>query len=462
MNFNNIKFDVPVFRPSMDEFKDFAKYIDYIESTGANKIGLAKVIPPREWSPRKGGYDDLKLQIKSPIKQQIRGSNGVFQQFVTHYKKSMRIQDFQAESQSDHYRTPVHTNFAELEEKYWNCLSMNADAIYGADVSGTLFDKDQLFWNLNNLGTILDDIDEVIQGVNTSYLYFGMWKSTFAWHTEDMDLYSINFLHFGEPKSWYIISPENGKRFEEIASRLYPESAGICKAFLRHKISIISPSTLEKYSIPFAKETQEAGEFMITFPYAYHSGYNHGFNCAEAINFAMNQWISYGKKATMCVCKNSNFVKLNMDIFTRKYESGDLRNNAFCFNVNYNKYSQFTYWAQKYLRKIQNQTTTWINKIASFEKTLEHYLLKTKELKDEAVQSNICNGKVTNLNKLRKKSTRVGKEHVYIQRTAPCQCNVIYYICFPYHIDKQDVAGDKIQISARRENWHQPYCQLFN
>ncbi len=79
-------------------------------------------------------------------------------------------------------------------------------AIYGADISGTLTDSNQEYWNINKLGTILDDIrDEYqlkIEGVNTAYLYFGMWKTTFAWHTEDMDLYSINYLHFGAPKSW--------------------------------------------------------------------------------------------------------------------------------------------------------------------------------------------------------------------------------------------------------------------
>ena len=36
-------YGIMVFRPTWKEFKDFNKYIHYIESQGAHKIGLAKV-----------------------------------------------------------------------------------------------------------------------------------------------------------------------------------------------------------------------------------------------------------------------------------------------------------------------------------------------------------------------------------------------------------------------------------
>ena len=32
-----------VFRPTMEEFQDFSKYVVYMESQGAHKAGLAKV-----------------------------------------------------------------------------------------------------------------------------------------------------------------------------------------------------------------------------------------------------------------------------------------------------------------------------------------------------------------------------------------------------------------------------------
>uniref|UniRef100_A0A8C8SXX8 [histone H3]-trimethyl-L-lysine(9) demethylase n=1 Tax=Pelusios castaneus TaxID=367368 RepID=A0A8C8SXX8_9SAUR len=312
---------IMTFRPSVDEFREFNKYLAYMESKGAHRAGLAKVIPPQEWKPRKR-YDDIDdLVIPAPIQQMVTGQSGLFTQYNIQ-KKPMTVKEFRQLANSDKYCTPRYIDYEDLERKYWKNLTFVAP-IYGADINGSIYDEDVDEWNIAHLNTILDVVGEdcgiSIEGVNTPYLYFGMWKTTFAWHTEDMDLYSINYLHFGEPKSWYAIPPEHGKRLERLAQGFFPSSSQGCDAFLRHKMTLISPSILKKYGIPFDKITQEAGEFMITFPYGYHAGFNHGFNCAESTNFATIRWIDYGKVAKLCTCRK-DMVTISMDIFVRKFQ----------------------------------------------------------------------------------------------------------------------------------------------
>jgi hypothetical protein len=90
-------------------------------------------------------------------------------------------------------------------------------------------------------------------------------------------------------------------RFTLLAD-LYPDDFKTCPQFLRHKQFHLSPSILSKHSIPFDKVVHEAGEIMLTFPHAYHAGYNLGFNCAESVNFALENWIEIGKRAQRCEC----------------------------------------------------------------------------------------------------------------------------------------------------------------
>uniref|UniRef100_A0A7N8YGG6 [histone H3]-trimethyl-L-lysine(9) demethylase n=1 Tax=Mastacembelus armatus TaxID=205130 RepID=A0A7N8YGG6_9TELE len=312
---------IMTFTPSKEDFKDFSRYIAYMESQGAHKAGMAKVIPPKGWKPRHT-YDDIDdLVIPAPIQQVVTGQSGLFTQYNIQ-KKPMTVHEFRKTSSMDKFCNPRYADFDELERKFWKNLTFNPP-LYGADVSGTLYDPNVTEWNIGHLSTILDTVEDEgaikIKGVNTPYLYFGMWKSAFAWHTEDMDLYSINYLHFGEPKSWYVVPPEHGKRLERLAKGFFPGNAQSCEAFLRHKMTLISPSILKKYGIPFEKVTQEAGQFIVTFPFGYHAGFNHGFNCAESTNFATQRWIDYGKQATLCSCRQ-DMVKISMDVFVRKFQ----------------------------------------------------------------------------------------------------------------------------------------------
>ena len=65
---------------------------------------------------------------------------------------------------------------------------------------------------------------------------------------------------------------------------------------------------------------QEAGTFIVTFPRAYHAGFNIGFNCAEAVNFTFKPWLEFGKTAVFCNCGSSSKVRLDLEYFVQKWE----------------------------------------------------------------------------------------------------------------------------------------------
>jgi len=320
-------YPIMVFRPTWEEFKDFNKYMDYIESLGAHRGGLAKIIPPKEWCPRKSGYNLkterklAKMKIPKPICQVVNGNRGVFQA-INIQKKKMTVEEYEKHSKSERYCTPKFTDFEDLERKYWKNITFVAP-VYGADLKGSITDSSCRSWNIERLGSILDYVEKdygiEINGVNTAYLYFGSWKTTFAWHTEDMDLHSINYLHFGAPKFWYCIPPSHMRRFERLADGLFPQLKKNCSAYLRHKMCMISPTILRQNSIPYNKVVQHEGEIMITFPCGYHSGFNTGFNCAESTNFATPRWVEYGKRATRCHCKPDT-VNISMDCFVKRFQ----------------------------------------------------------------------------------------------------------------------------------------------
>jgi jumonji domain-containing protein 2 len=96
----------------------------------------------------------------------------------------------------------------------------------------------------------------------------------------------MSYLHDGCSKTWYVVPPAFGQLFEELVEKLNKPEAQRCKAVLRHKYIYLDPRLLEQHGFPSIKVEQRANKFFLLFPYAYHKGYNKGYNIAEAINFA--------------------------------------------------------------------------------------------------------------------------------------------------------------------------------
>eukprot|EP00897_Mesotaenium_endlicherianum_P000605 jgi/Mesen1/10545/ME000083S10045 len=153
-------------------------------------------------------------------------------------------------------------------------------------------------WNLNNLpkheGSMLRHVDDNIPGVIVPWLYVGMLFSSFCWHFEDHCFYSINYLHWGEPKLWYGVPGFAAEDFERVMKQAFPDLFEAQPDLLFQLVTMLNPSVLKQNGVPVYRTVQEARNFVVTFPRSYHGGFNLGFNCAEAVNFAPPDWLPWG------------------------------------------------------------------------------------------------------------------------------------------------------------------------
>uniref|UniRef100_A0A2P2JMH8 Lysine-specific demethylase ELF6 n=2 Tax=Rhizophora mucronata TaxID=61149 RepID=A0A2P2JMH8_RHIMU len=161
-------------------------------------------------------------------------------------------------------------------------------------------------WNLQVIarspGSLTRFMPDDIPGVTSPMIYIGMLFSWFAWHVEDHELHSMNFLHTGSPKTWYAVPGDYAFAFEEvICTEAYGGSIDRLGALtlLGEKTTLLSPEVVVSSGIPCCRLVQNPGEFVVTFPRAYHVGFSHGFNCGEAANFGTPQWLQVAKEAAV-------------------------------------------------------------------------------------------------------------------------------------------------------------------
>uniref|UniRef100_A0A8C1MA55 [histone H3]-trimethyl-L-lysine(4) demethylase n=1 Tax=Cyprinus carpio TaxID=7962 RepID=A0A8C1MA55_CYPCA len=223
---------------------------------------------------------------------------------------------------SDYFNMPVHMVPTELVEKeFWRLVGTIEEDVtveYGADIASKEFGSgfpikggkfkvaphDEKYlgcgWNLNNMAmmtpSVLTHVTADICGMTLPWLYVGMCFSSFCWHIEDHWSYSINYLHWGEPKTWYGAPGFAAEQLEAVMKKLAPELFESQPDLLHQLVTIMNPNTLMAHGVPIYRTNQCAGEFVITFPRSYHSGFNQGFNFAEAVNFCTVDWMPLGRQ----------------------------------------------------------------------------------------------------------------------------------------------------------------------
>ncbi|XP_074134077.1 lysine-specific demethylase 5C isoform X2 [Sminthopsis crassicaudata] len=223
---------------------------------------------------------------------------------------------------ADYFNMPVHMVPTELVEKeFWrlvNSIEEDVTVEYGADIHSKEFgsgfpisdstrhlspEEEEYAasgWNLNVMPvleqSVLCHINADISGMKVPWLYVGMVFSAFCWHIEDHWSYSINYLHWGEPKTWYGVPSFAAEHLEEVMKKLTPELFDSQPDLLHQLVTLMNPNTLMAHGVPVVRTNQCAGEFVITFPRAYHSGFNQGYNFAEAVNFCTADWLPAGRQ----------------------------------------------------------------------------------------------------------------------------------------------------------------------
>ncbi|KAJ4728591.1 Lysine-specific demethylase [Melia azedarach] len=396
--------ECPVYHPTKEEFEDPLIYLQKI-APEASRYGICKIISPLSASVPAG---IVLMREKAGFKfttrvQPLRLAEWDADDKVTFFMsgRNYTFRDFEKMANkvfARRYCSAGCLPATYLEKEFWNEIACGKTETveYACDVDGSAFSSsssDPLGnskWNLKRLSrlskSVLRLLDTAIPGVTDPMLYIGMLFSMFAWHVEDHYLYSINYHHCGASKTWYGIPGHAALKFEKVVkehvyTRDILSADGEDGAFdvLLGKTTLFPPNILLENDVPVYKAVQKPGEFIITFPRAYHAGFSHGFNCGEAVNFAVGDWFALGAVASWryahlnrmpllpheeLLCKEAMLLYTSLVLEDLEYSSADLASHH-CIKASFVNLIRFQHRARWFVMKSRACTGIFPNNLGT-------------------------------------------------------------------------------------------------
>lgn len=307
--------EVHATRSNLINFKVFLKNLE----AKYKHLGAVKIIPPKCFS---SGFKEIPRNSKLTriIKRQSNivksGSDYAYEVAFVNPEEKTFGEYYDQLKQKKIKNNLSNEEIKNIEDLTWKAVKNDKINLYSSDQHESLFSDSCQFGNLNKF-TLTESFlhtksIEFIEGIHTPYSYVGDIFTVFPLHIEDFDLYALNYLHLGY-KFWYIIPGTELKKLEQLVNRLALDSGIACDNFLRHKSLMIPPSVLKANGIKFSRVTQKTNEFILIFSGGFHSGFNLGYNIAEAINVGADGWLENYPKFNLCNCKtpmNENYLRV--------------------------------------------------------------------------------------------------------------------------------------------------------
>ncbi len=150
-------------------------------------------------------------------------------------------------------------------------------------------------------------------------------------------MYSINYHHKGAPKQWYGVpgTKKDADGVEKVFKNYLSMKMRDVPDLLHHITTSFSPRLLNQEGVRVCKILQNAGEFIVTFPRAFHGGFSLGPNCGEAVNFALQDWIPHAVDANERYRTFGRPSVFSHDrlVYTMAHHKNELRTKEICTSL---------------------------------------------------------------------------------------------------------------------------------
>lgn len=100
-------------------------------------------------------------------------------------------------------------------------------------------------------------------------------------------------MHWGETKTWYSIPGSDAEKFEAAIRKEAPDLFEAQPDLLFQLVTLMNPQRLKEAGVDVYACNQRPGEFVVTFPKAYHAGFNHGVGEACYLLLHLSDCVSH-------------------------------------------------------------------------------------------------------------------------------------------------------------------------